>query len=170
MQQLRDRVDQWLQLHWEPYAGSPLAWLFGTLLALVALQTVRLWWAQNRAARRVARHRRLGERGERRAAELLRRGGYRIVEEQVSARYQVAIDGRRVGVTVRADFLVARGRQLFVAEAKSGEESARVTGRATRRQLLEYWWVFDVEGILLVDAHAGTIERVEFPSSRAEGP
>ena len=44
-----------------------------------------------------------------------------------------------------------------------GPQVARITHRATRRQLLEYAAVFDVDGVLLVDAEGGRIHRVEFP-------
>ena len=62
----------------------------------------------------------------------------------------------------RADLLVeARSRsgflrgQRFVAEVKTGERAIDPTHPATRRQLMEYLHVFEVDGVLLVDREAG---------------
>ena len=59
---------------------------------------------------------------------------------------------------------VARSLGQGVAEFKGGAGSSSVTNRATRRQVLEYAVLFDVDGVLLVDADTGTIHEVEFPT------
>jgi hypothetical protein len=33
----------------------------------------------------------------------------------------------------------------------------------TRRQLLEYWFVFEPDGLLLVDVEAGVVSAIVFP-------
>ena len=114
-----------------------------------------------RVVRRVARSRRLGRVGESRGRRLLERAGYRILDEQVSARGELKIDGRVERFLVRADALVERRRRRYVAEYKGGLDVARITHRATRRQLLEYAHVFDVHGVLLVDVPGGTVHHVE---------
>jgi hypothetical protein len=50
-----------------------------------------------------------------------------------------------------------------VAEVKTGTLAPRIETATTRRQLLEYRVAFAVDGVLLVDADAGTVRRVEFP-------
>ena len=73
------------------------------------------------------------------------------------------------GITVhlRADFLAERRGETFVAEVKAGAESVKVTGRATRRQLLEYLFAFEVDGVLLVDMQAEKVRVVDFPQPRS---
>ncbi len=111
---------------------------------------------------RFRRKKRLGHKGERRARALLRAAGYRIVETQVAATARVRVDGEEESYRVVADALVRRRGRVFVAEIKSGTESATLANRFTRRQLLEYSTVFDVDGVLLVDARRGRVMRVEF--------
>ncbi len=141
--------------------------LMGGLGAALLLSIFWASWHQGAAGRRVRRHHRLGHLGERAASKILKRDGYRILETQASESYQISVDGKLVPVHLRADFLVEREGRRFVAEAKAGAVAARPTGRATRRQLLEYLYAFRVHGVLLVDVPQAVVLRVEFPSRRA---
>ena len=114
---------------------------------------LRMWWK-----------RRLGTRGETRAAKLLRKAGYQVLDEQVEREGTVLLDGTAHPFKIRADVLVERDGKRLVAEVKGGAEAARISNRNTRRQLLEYACHYDVDGVLLVDAHSGTIHRVECPA------
>jgi len=145
-----DAIRRWLL----PAMGGGLL-LVGVLLGAAAVR-----W---RSRRRIARHRRQGRDGEERALRLLDRAGYRVLDTQVAAEGRVRVDGTAVTYRVRADAIVKRRFRRYVAEFKGGNESAAITNRATRRQLLEYALLFDVAGILLVDAARGRIHRVEFP-------
>lgn len=106
----------------------------------------------------------MGEDAERRAQSLLKRHDYRIVSEQLGGSYVVRVDEVPAQIYLRADFIVTKRGKCYVAEVKSGERSARVTDRTTRRQLLEYLLAFDVDGVLLVDMHDERIRRVDFPA------
>lgn len=94
---------------------------------------------------------------------MLARAGYRVLDTEVVATGVVHVDGAPFEYTVRADAIVRRFFRRYVAEFKGGPASAGVDHRGTRRQLLEYAVVFDCAGVLLVDADAGEIHRVEFP-------
>jgi len=124
---------------------------------------VGLAYTRWRVARRAARSRALGTRAELRARKLLRAAGYRIVDEQPTARVRVVVDGTIEEFPVRGDLLVRRRRKLYLAEIKGGPEVASVAHRGTRRQLLEYATAFPVDGVLLVDMHRGEVRRVTFP-------
>jgi Holliday junction resolvase-like predicted endonuclease len=131
------------------------------LAAAVALvQTLRLWWRGRRARRRMAR----AAAGEARAEALLERRGYTVVGRQVQHRSRLFVDGEAVPFELRADLVVARGGRRYVAEVKTGREAPRPTHPATRRQLLEYRAVLDVDGALLVDAEAERVYEVAFPA------
>jgi hypothetical protein len=132
--------------------------LFLAVVGAVLGFRVARWW-RGRAA---ARARRLGRRGARIAEKLLRRGGYVVLQREVSAPMRLIVDGAPRSYPVRADALVARGDQVFVAEFKGGEEVSRLSHRGTRRQLLEYAHAFGVRGILLVDAYRRRIHEVGF--------
>ena len=133
-------------------------------MGLAAGAWLARWLYRLRERWRTWRSRRLGQRGESRALKLLQRAGYAIVEEQVEGRTQVVIDGKTQEYVVRADVMVERQGERFIAEVKAGPEASRVSNRNTRRQLLEYACAYDVRGVLLVDAHSGTIHTVEFPA------
>lgn len=75
-------------------------------------------------------------------------------------------DGEPVSVRVTADALLKRKGKRFVAEVKGGRQAAKLTNRATRRQLLEYAVAFDCAGVVLVDAFNGAVHIVEFPALR----
>jgi hypothetical protein len=147
--------------------AHPVFLLFVLLVSAIIVLGAALIWVQGRAGRRVRSHKHLGELGEERAAKILKRAGYEIVSRQAQQRYAITVDGQRLNVYLRADFLVRRAGQIFVAEAKSGVESAKVSTRATRRQLLEYLYAFEVNGVLLVDVAASRVLRVEFPARRS---
>ena len=82
----------------------------------------------------------------------------------------VEVDGESWEVLCRADLLVedADGAR-FVAEVKTGRMAPEPTRPATRRQLLEYWLVFPVDGVLLVDMAAGRVRAVRFNPAAMRG-
>ena len=157
-------ADSWLDALTHVDGRVALA-LVAFLLFALLVQSLRLAWSRGAAARRLQRHKDLGEAGERRARKLLERSGYRITGVQAPGQYELLVDGVSQKIHLRADFLVERGGHTYVAEVKSGEESGKITGRATRRQLLEYQVAFAVSGVLLVDSFSDTIREVVFPKS-----
>lgn len=135
-------------------------------LALVALALwLRRAWVRWRIRARMSR----AAWGEDRAAVLLARRGYAILARQHVTRWAVHVDGAPIEVTLRADYLVARGDRRFVAEVKTGHVAPRVETAATRRQLLEYSFAFGANGVLLVDAEQGRVMEVVFAAVHDEG-
>ncbi len=144
-------------------------WVAGYAAALVvffvaARSTLRTWIRRRRLT--LARER--GADGEVRAAAMLERLGFTILGRQVGGGYGLGVDGERLEIDLRADYVVEarRGRhrgRRFVAEVKTGAFAPRLDTATTRRQLLEYRIAFDVDGVLLVDAEAGRVHLVEFP-------
>lgn len=140
-----------------------------TLIVFAALTLVLLWlgwrlkqWWQGV---RLGRSRRQGARGESGATRLLQRHGYTLLETQEAAIGRFLIDGEAHEFDLRADAIVEKNGERLVAEVKTGAAAA-LTTRATRRQLLEYAYVYRLDGVLLVDMAAERIYRVEFPDLR----
>ena len=125
--------------------------------AVIGWRLVR--WRQQR---RLARSRKQGRLGEARAQQWLRRNGFTIVEEQAERSAILVLGNREVPFTVRADFLVRRRGQTAVVEVKTGL-AASIETSATRRQLLEYAALYDVDEIFLFDADAECLHRAHFP-------
>lgn len=135
---------------------------------LALVQTARLWWRGAAVRWRLRDQSERAAAGELRAEKLLKKAGYRVDARQVTRRWAVLVDGEPHEVTLRADFVVARGRRRFVAEVKTGDDAPEIAAPATRRQLLEYRCAFAVDGVLLVDAEARRVHAVDFalPSER----
>jgi hypothetical protein len=57
---------------------------------------------------------------------------------------------------------VQKGKKTFVAEVKSGQVGIDPTEPATRRQLLEYDYVYKPDGLLLVNMLDQKIYQVKF--------
>jgi hypothetical protein len=161
-------VSRWIEAFFTN--TSPLVFVLCLVLLLFIGVLVGLACARFVVRRRVATSRSLGRRGRERAYKLLRRYGFEILDEEVTAPGLVQVDSRLEEYVVRADALVRRKRRTYVAEFKGGPQSAAITTAATRRQLLEYSCVFGTDGILLVDAHAGRIHYVRFVSANADAP
>jgi hypothetical protein len=140
-----------------PFAAVVLVVALAGLVALV-------WaWAAGRTGRRLRAQWERAARGEDEAERLLTSSGWVVLGRQVAVEYAIFVDGERVDIPIRADFIVQRDRRRYVAEVKTGRLAPRIETSATRRQLLEYRVAFGVDGVLLVDAEAPRISLVEFP-------
>lgn len=149
---------QWLWALLVLFGGA-----FGLHAARITLRDVL------RRRRFQARMRRAAS-GERSAAKLLERAGYRVIAEQVRGTLEYRLDDEPFSIDVQADYRAEKAGRSWIAEVKTGRESTRLTSRSTRRQLLEYAHAFDAEGVLLVDAERGRVHRVTFPSRVAGEP
>jgi hypothetical protein len=146
-----DRLNSvWLYLT----AGAALlvlgAWL-GSLVRrfLVRRQLARRW--------RHARH------GERKARDWLERRGFTVLDEQVTQPSYLIVNGEESAFTVRADYLVERNGVRAVVEVKTGDV-ADPSSRGTRRQILEYAWVYGVSEVYLFNADTEQLHRIQLPA------
>lgn len=98
---------------------------------------------------------------------MLESEGYAIVDRQVRCLWWMEVDGEEEEVELRADLLVEKDGERFIAEVKTGTHAPNPTFPPTRRQLLEYRLAFDPYRLLLVDADAGEIREVCFPRAMA---
>ena len=110
------------------------------------------------------RLRKMGAQGESKAADLLAQHGYVLEKTQISGHIEVRVDGVASRYPVRADGVATRGDRRYVVEIKGGMESARISNRTTRRQLLEYAVAAETDAVVLVDAARGKVHVIEFPS------
>ena len=108
------------------------------------------------------------KRAEKNAISFLTKAGYDIVDIQKKQPITIKIDGRPHSSYVQADFLAKKGRKLYVVEVKTGKMT-RATTAIVRRQLLEYYLVFNPHGILLLDMENGTLKEIEFKWQKTEG-
>jgi hypothetical protein len=131
------------------------------LIAIVAVLTLRA--ARLVDSRRRKRRARRAMAGEDDSEALLEEAGYEILGRQVAGALTLRVDGADARFDLRADFVVGRDGERFVAEVKTGERAPRIEYAPTRRQLLEYMLAYEVSGVILVDADAGELILVEAP-------
>ncbi len=154
---------------------SPLSYAapaLGALLVLLVLVSgfyLGLRLARWILARRAARTRRVGRRGGKKALTLLEAAGFKVLATEVTRQGHLELDGQTRDYVVRADAVVERRRRRYVVEFKGGADVSRITHRRTRRQLLEYAYLFGAEAVLLVDSNRGRIHEVRFPGLGADG-
>jgi len=110
---------------------------------------------------RVKRTFKSGRIAETAAVKYLRSHGYKILASQLREEVLIYVDGEAEKSVVRADYLVRRGWKLYVVEVKSGQQgNARLP--AIRRQLLEYYMVYQPDGILLLDMEHKNLQEIRF--------
>ena len=115
-----------------------LPWLFVLLLALLLVGVVAAWlWERGRVARGNRGRQRVAAAGEAGAEALVEEAGFTVVERQAWAEWVMEVDGVDCVVGCRADLIVERDGELYVAEVKTGALAPDPCRPATRRQLLE---------------------------------
>jgi len=141
-------------------------WLVALVLCAGFVIALALWRtaAAFRASRAARRRARRAQQGERAAEILLLEHGFAISKRQVSMTWPIRCNGEAHNVQLRADLIVEHSGIYFVAEVKTGSSAPLLTNTATRRQLLEYWMAYDVDGVLLVDVESWRILEIEFPT------
>jgi Holliday junction resolvase-like predicted endonuclease len=119
----------------------------------------RRFWMRRRLARQWGHARQ----GEEQARGWLERHGFTVLDEQVSRAAWLIVDGEESPFTVRADYLVERNGVRAVVEVKTGAV-ADPSSRGTRRQILEYAWVYGVTEVYLFDADAQRLHGIGIPA------
>ena len=118
---------------------------------------IRLWWKNFLFM--LARKR--GKKGERSFINLLKKNGYKVLDEQIKLNGYFFIDGELNEFDLRPDLLVEKDGIKYIAEIKTGEV-ANPSNRNTRRQLHEYSYYSNQDVVLLVDPIKKTIKRLTF--------
>lgn len=133
-------------------------------------------WLGARAERQRGRTRlrarfRAGRVAESEAVRTLEGHGFEVLDAQIEGMAHVYVGGERVECAVRADYLVRRRGDdaLGLVEVKSGAAERLPQENDTRRQLLEYWLVFDGLPLYHLDAATQTLVEVGFAYGAPRG-
>ncbi len=109
---------------------------------------------------------RKARRAESRAISFLTDRGYEVLDTQKTAQVVTLVDGRPETNFVRADALVTKGNRIYVVDVKTGYKAPNISNTATRRQLLEYYLAYNVDGVLLVNMTTEEIKKIAFSIDR----
>ena len=121
------------------------------LLVLVVMLCVMLSWALRRGGKASRARNRRAQLGESDAEALLERFGFGIVDRQVREKGWIWLDGEAFDFEVRADLLVERDDELYIAEVKTGVMAPdpgtlrpvvnSENTRASFRIVVCFWWM-----------------------------
>ena len=105
--------------------------------------------------------------GEKSAHQILKEQGYDLEESQKGAKLPMWVNGKQFLYLVRPDAFAIKEGKRYLVEIKTGKVATDPKHSATRRQLLEYYHGFDVEGVLLVDAEVQRVHDICFKQKSA---
>jgi hypothetical protein len=138
-------------------------------LIIVVLITIIIVYIIKQKIRKIMRNRKFkkGFLGEIKAGKYLKKKGYEILEYQKELRYNYYVDKEQVEVRVRPDYIVKKAGKTYIAEVKTGVSAPNIKkNRDTRRQIMEYSFSFNYNGVLLVDIDNEKILKVEFKNPK----
>jgi Holliday junction resolvase-like predicted endonuclease len=107
-----------------------------------------------------------GAKGEDKAKKYLLKHGYKIIEEQPEHTAEIFINDSSYTYRVRADFLVESKGIKSIVEVKTGNKATDPTSTHTRRQLLEYSQIYNVDQFLFFDAETLSLHTIRFPDKQ----
>lgn len=104
---------------------------------------------------------------EKEAESFLQKHGFTIIERQKRAPVITYIDGKSHLSYVQADFIVKKDNRCYVVEVKTGG-MADPAEPIVRRQLLEYDYVFNLDGIIFLNMEQKTLQYIEFEMPKGD--
>ncbi|MBN1696361.1 MAG: hypothetical protein JW881_02500 [Spirochaetales bacterium] len=141
----------------------PVEWLIAGLILFLLLGALLFRVVSRFVSAIILRFRfRKGRKGEILARKFLKKQGFIIVSEQYSVSSLMYIDHVPYRYGIRADFLVRRGDKRAIVEVKTGNRATDPLMPETRRQLFEYYHVFDVDDLYFFDARSVTLQHISF--------
>ncbi len=111
-----------------------------------------------------------GEKGEREAVKYLEKEGFSICAEQKEISYVLKEDDRDVSVLLKPDIIAERDGKVYIVEVKTGVSAPNIRNSSTRRQLLEYNFATNYDGLYLLDMDKKELKVIEFGKSEQEKP
>ena len=103
-----------------------------------------------------------GSRLENEAKKYLINLGYSIVYEQHTCYHKYKVNGAKKTSKLVLDYVVSKGGKQYIVEVKSGKSAISVNNKDSRRQLLEYDFVIENDGVFLLDMEHKNMQLVEF--------
>ena len=90
--------------------------------------------------------------------------GYSIIDTQQTHYHQYEINGIKQTSKIILDYLVEKEGKTYIVEVKSGNSAIYINNSNTRRQLLEYDYTINSDGIFLLDMENKKMQLVKFNS------
>ena len=98
------------------------------------------------------------------ARSFLKNKGYTIIGEQEAYNHRYKVNNKIFESKIILDYVVEKKGKKYIVEVKSGKTAISVRDKNSRRQLLEYDFVVQNDGIFLLDMENRVMNLVEFYS------
>lgn len=112
--------------------------------------------------RKVKRRFKRGNKLELDAKSFLQDKGYTVVDYQSTYDHHYQVDGIDHIATIQPDYMVKKKGKTYIVEVKTGTSAISAQNRHTRRQLLEYDYVIENDGVLLLDMENQNLQVIQF--------
>ena len=134
--------------------------IIGLLLFILAKYKIEQFNKKRKQKRRFAR----GLLLENKAWGFLQDRGYSIVGEQEICYHRYTVNNRNFESKIILDYVVQKKGKKYIVEVKSGKSAISIQDKNSRRQLLEYDFVIENDGIFLLDMENRVMNLVKFYS------
>lgn len=101
-------------------------------------------------------------RAEAAARKYLESEGYTILAVQERVPIVTKVNGKPHKSYIQADLIAQKGKEIFVVDVKTGDVAKKPASPDNRRQLLEYYLVYQPDGVIVLDMDEQKLYRLEF--------
>jgi len=135
-----------------------------TILIISALLFVILSYKYKdyKKRRKLQKQFKRGNELEKEARYFLENKGYNILEEQYVHYHEYKVNGETHKSKLIIDYVVSRDNKTYLVEVKTGEKAISISDKNTRRQILEYYFAIDNDGVFLLDMENEELLKIEF--------
>ena len=133
------------------------ALLLGAMFGAFFLYRIGRFWAEYRGRK----YRLRGKKAEKRAAKMLKKAGYTILEREPRIQTTLKVQGEVIQFDITPDFLVTDGEEKMTVEVKSQGDCQLIHQAGVRRQVAEYIYATKCPCLLVTTEDSG-ITRIEF--------
>jgi Holliday junction resolvase-like predicted endonuclease len=105
-----------------------------------------------------------GKNLENKARKFLQKKGFSILKSQHQFYHKYSVNGKMYSSEIIPDYIVKKNGKIYIVEVKSGRSAIAINNSNTRRQLLEYDFVINCDGIFLLDMENEKMELIKFYS------
>jgi len=105
-----------------------------------------------------------GNRLELQAKKFLESKGYSIIDYQSIYQHKYLEDGVVQCADIQPDYIVKKNGKKYIVEVKTGTQAISARNKSTRRQLLEYDYAVENDGVFLLDMENRQLKLIQFKS------
>ncbi len=132
------------------------------IISLLVIIILRYKYNEYRKSRRISKSFKRGNDLEKDASKFLIKNGYKIISEQYEQYHSYKVNGEVYKSKLIVDYLVSKKGKKYLVEVKSGQKAINIKDKNTRRQILEYDFAIDNDGIFLLDMENKEMKNIEF--------